>query len=189
MRATLKVFSGGISLSPAFVVMFVMQYYHMSWEDALHMVQNQRYCISPNGGFLTQIKVSIVYNQTHGRFGLQLNCRNTNPSIKQMRLLQRTLLVKARFPGEKEMTKMRWMGMSAWTDFFYENWFLNISLLVFKSKKFLLFFSLRIFLNFFSKIVDKFLMSKSNNQSNSIQLKLDWVGLGWQNIKSKLNPI
>jgi serine/threonine/tyrosine-interacting protein len=49
---------GGISLSPAFVVMFVMQHYQLSWEDALHMVQNRRYCISPNGGFLTQIKVS-----------------------------------------------------------------------------------------------------------------------------------
>ena len=48
---------GGISLSPAFVVMFVMQHYQLSWEDALHMVQNRRYCISPNGGFLTQIKV------------------------------------------------------------------------------------------------------------------------------------
>jgi len=33
-----------------------MQYHNLSWEDALHMVQNRRYCISPNGGFLTQIK-------------------------------------------------------------------------------------------------------------------------------------
>jgi hypothetical protein len=49
---------GGISLSPAFVIMFVMQHYQLSWEDALHLVQNRRYCISPNGGFLTQIKVS-----------------------------------------------------------------------------------------------------------------------------------
>ncbi|KAI0785219.1 phosphatases II [Abortiporus biennis] len=48
--------NGGISLSPAFVVMYVMQYHKLSWEDALHMVQNRRYCISPNGGFLTQIK-------------------------------------------------------------------------------------------------------------------------------------
>jgi serine/threonine/tyrosine-interacting protein len=48
--------NGGISLSPAFVVMFVMQHYALNWEDALHMVQNRRYCISPNGGFLTQIK-------------------------------------------------------------------------------------------------------------------------------------
>ncbi|KAJ3491103.1 hypothetical protein NLI96_g949 [Meripilus lineatus] len=48
--------NGGISLSPAFVVMYVMQYYRLSWEDALHLVQNRRYCISPNGGFLTQIK-------------------------------------------------------------------------------------------------------------------------------------
>src|SRR4051812_10792395 len=52
---------GGISLSPAFVVMFAMQYYQLSWEDALHMVQNRRYCISPNGGFLTQIKVRAQY--------------------------------------------------------------------------------------------------------------------------------
>ena len=37
--------------------MFVMQHYQLSWEDALHMVQNRRYCISPNGGFLAQIKV------------------------------------------------------------------------------------------------------------------------------------
>lgn len=50
--------AGGISLSPAFVVMFVMEHYQLSWEDALHMVQNRRYCISPNGGFLTQIKAS-----------------------------------------------------------------------------------------------------------------------------------
>ncbi|TEB22735.1 phosphatases II [Coprinellus micaceus] len=48
--------NGGISLSPSFVVMFVMQHYQLSWEDALHLVQNRRYCISPNGGFLTQIK-------------------------------------------------------------------------------------------------------------------------------------
>ncbi|KZP26267.1 phosphatases II [Athelia psychrophila] len=48
--------NGGISLAPAFVVMFVMQHHNLAWEDALHMVQNRRYCISPNGGFLTQIK-------------------------------------------------------------------------------------------------------------------------------------
>ncbi|KAF8349227.1 protein-tyrosine phosphatase-like protein [Amanita rubescens] len=36
--------NGGISLSPAFVVMFVMQHHQLSWEDALHF------------RFLTQIK-------------------------------------------------------------------------------------------------------------------------------------
>jgi len=51
---------GGISLSPAFVIMFVMQHYQLSWEDALHLVQNRRYCISPNCGFLTQIKVCVM---------------------------------------------------------------------------------------------------------------------------------
>jgi serine/threonine/tyrosine-interacting protein len=48
--------NGGISLSPAFVIMFVMQHHNLSWEDALHLVQNRRYCISPNGGFLSQLK-------------------------------------------------------------------------------------------------------------------------------------
>ncbi|KAG8789833.1 hypothetical protein FRC15_000025 [Serendipita sp. 397] len=48
--------NGGISLSPAFVVMFVMEHFQLSCEDALHLVQNRRYCISPNGGFLVQIK-------------------------------------------------------------------------------------------------------------------------------------
>ncbi|KAF9485910.1 phosphatases II [Pholiota conissans] len=63
--------NGGISLSPAFVVMFVMQHYQLSWEDALHMVQNRRYCISPNGGFLTQIKeYEAIYkaNVAHAAF-------------------------------------------------------------------------------------------------------------------------
>lgn len=48
--------NGGISISPSFVVMFVMQHYRLGWEDALHLVQNRRYCISPNGGFMTQLK-------------------------------------------------------------------------------------------------------------------------------------
>ena len=41
--------------------MYVMQHHQLSWEDALHMVQNRRYCISPNGGFMTQIKVRAPY--------------------------------------------------------------------------------------------------------------------------------
>ena len=72
---------GGISLSPAFVVMFVMRHCQLSWEDALHLVQNRRYCISPNGGFLTQIKVhnfpvvlSSLISTSFDRL-----CRNTNP--------------------------------------------------------------------------------------------------------------
>jgi len=48
--------NGGISLGPSFVIMFVMEHNQLSWEDALHHVQNRRYCISPNGGFMTQIK-------------------------------------------------------------------------------------------------------------------------------------
>lgn len=51
---------GGISLSPAFVVMFVMEHYNLGWEAAMQVVQNKRYCISPNGGFMTQIKVGSL---------------------------------------------------------------------------------------------------------------------------------
>ncbi|KAF4617602.1 hypothetical protein D9613_005988 [Agrocybe pediades] len=63
--------NGGISLSPAFVVMFVMERCQLSWEDALHFVQNRRYCISPNGGFLAQIKeYEAIYkaNIAHAAF-------------------------------------------------------------------------------------------------------------------------
>jgi len=48
--------NGGISSSPAFVIMFVMQHFQIAWEDAMHYVQNRRYCISPNSGFISQIK-------------------------------------------------------------------------------------------------------------------------------------
>ncbi|KAH9854757.1 phosphatases II [Lenzites betulinus] len=58
--------NGGISLSPSFVVMYVMQHHGLAWEDALHLVQNRRYCISPNGGFLTQIKeYESIYKATN----------------------------------------------------------------------------------------------------------------------------
>jgi hypothetical protein len=76
--------TGGISLSPAFVVMFVMRRCQLSWEDALHLVQNRRYCISPNGGFLTQIKVSFV-SPCLGSFAFLylelLSCTATKPSL------------------------------------------------------------------------------------------------------------
>ncbi|KAB5595939.1 Serine/threonine/tyrosine-interacting protein [Ceratobasidium theobromae] len=48
--------NGGISLSPSFVIMYVMERFQLVWDDALQMVQNKRYCISPNNGFITQIK-------------------------------------------------------------------------------------------------------------------------------------
>ncbi|KAK7464647.1 hypothetical protein VKT23_003891 [Stygiomarasmius scandens] len=71
--------NGGISLSPAFVVMFVMQHYALSWEDALHMVQNRRYCISPNGGFLTQIKeYEAIYRASQAVAQFSSNPTNVN---------------------------------------------------------------------------------------------------------------
>jgi len=68
--------NGGISLGPSFVIMFVMQHLKISSEDALHLVQNRRYCISPNGGFLTQIKeYEPIYRaiQEAQRFGFSSN--------------------------------------------------------------------------------------------------------------------
>lgn len=79
--------NGGISLSPAFVVMYVMQYYQMSWEDALHMVQNRRYCISPNGGFLTQIKVSSFFRRRlYMDSELNVECRSMSRYTRRMLL-------------------------------------------------------------------------------------------------------
>jgi len=48
--------NGGISLSPTFVILFIMQHRSLSYTDALHYVQNKRYCISPNTGFMAQLK-------------------------------------------------------------------------------------------------------------------------------------
>ena len=99
--------SGGISLSPAFVVMYVMQYYQMSWEDALHTVQNRRYCISPNGGFLTQIKVKYVINP--GPVQTDKLCRNMSQYTKRALLSLQILLdrpVSLAVSGRKTMKAM-----------------------------------------------------------------------------------
>lgn len=64
--------------------MFVMEHCHLSYEDALHMVQNRRYCISPNGGFMTQIKVRgflhfqllSIQCDPHYCFAIATTCRN-----------------------------------------------------------------------------------------------------------------
>ena len=75
----LIVCNGGISRGPAITIMYVMEAAHLSFEDALNYVQNKvsliisykctqlseiylkRYCISPNMGFQSQIKVSYDY--------------------------------------------------------------------------------------------------------------------------------
>ena len=97
--------NGGISLSPAFVVMYVMQYYRMNWEDALHTVQNRRYCISPNGGFLTQIKVSstlLMQSLDH----LTMFPRSTNRYTRPTTLLCHIQVGAVVLYGEKGMTMM-----------------------------------------------------------------------------------
>lgn len=76
--------NGGISLSPAFVVMFVMEHHQMGYEDALHMVQNRRYCISPNGGFLTQIKeYESIYRASIAVASFPQNNREQNTRRKR----------------------------------------------------------------------------------------------------------
>ncbi|KAG2033688.1 hypothetical protein BDR03DRAFT_966946 [Suillus americanus] len=63
----------------------------LSWEDALHLVQNRRYCISPNGGFLTQIKVSPV-SPSLASFAFPcldpLSCTTTKSSVKSIMFLR-----------------------------------------------------------------------------------------------------
>lgn len=64
--------------------MFVMQHHQLSWEDALHMVQNRRYCISPNGGFLTQIKVCVYFGAVEGRLDqllVRVPCASGGPFV------------------------------------------------------------------------------------------------------------
>ena len=73
--------TGGISSSPAFVIMFVMQHFQISWEDALHYVQNRRYCISPNSGFITQIKVRLLVRAHPEIWRLTLILSFVPPSI------------------------------------------------------------------------------------------------------------
>jgi hypothetical protein len=102
-RSSVDQLLGGISLSPAFVVMFAMQYYQISWEDALHLVQNRRYCISPNGGFLTQIKVRPLVHLTSFE---PTSYRNTKQYTKRISLLQHIRSLSVRFRGGREMTRM-----------------------------------------------------------------------------------
>lgn len=47
--------NGGISRSAALVIGYVMERYEMSYSDALHQVQEKRFCIYPNEGFLRQL--------------------------------------------------------------------------------------------------------------------------------------
>lgn len=53
----LIVCNGGISRGPAITIMYVMEAAQLSFEEATHYVQNKRYCISPNLGFQSQLKV------------------------------------------------------------------------------------------------------------------------------------
>lgn len=76
--------------------MFVMQHFRLSWDDALQYVQNRRYCISPNGGFLTQLKVclaSSVLDFWKGHYQRILithtDLRNGNQSIERPKPLLR----------------------------------------------------------------------------------------------------
>lgn len=70
--------------------MFVMRRCQLSWEDALHLVQNRRYCISPNGGFLTQIKVSFVSASLVSFAFLcleLLSCTTTKHAVRELYVL------------------------------------------------------------------------------------------------------
>lgn len=81
-----------------------MQHYQLSWEDALHMVQNRRYCISPNGGFLTQIKASrprITLNRLSNTDRLDSVYRNMRLYIEPISLWRHIHPGKEQFLGGK----------------------------------------------------------------------------------------
>lgn len=84
--------------------MFVMEHYKISWEDALHLVQNRRYCISPNGGFLTQIKV--IQTSSFGSAIVMCDeARNTRRFIKRIWLWLHTQRFGVLWRGGSETTK------------------------------------------------------------------------------------
>jgi hypothetical protein len=47
----------GISLSPTVVIAYIMKKYEISTKDALGLVYNARYCISPNSQFCYQLRI------------------------------------------------------------------------------------------------------------------------------------
>jgi len=77
-----------------------MQHYQLSWEDALHLVQNRRYCISPNGGFLTQIKVHLPAS---------FPCRKqfTSWSSQEYEAIYKASLAVQSFPAAKKVISRR----------------------------------------------------------------------------------
>jgi len=80
--------------------MFVMQHYQLSWEDALHLVQNRRYCISPNGGFLTQIKVHLTTSSPcHKQF--------ISWSLQEYEAIYKASLAVQSFPAAKKIISRR----------------------------------------------------------------------------------
>ena len=85
-----------------------MQHYQLSWEEALHMVQNRRYCISPNGGFLTQIKVRCCTRIRRTNDELRRNMRRFTKLIAPSHRIQTH---SQWYPeGKGQMTRMRMMS-------------------------------------------------------------------------------
>ncbi|KAK2180708.1 hypothetical protein NP493_430g02014 [Ridgeia piscesae] len=54
--------NAGISRSAALVIAYVMEKHGLTYKDALHYVQQRRFCINPNDGFAQQLMVSTRSN-------------------------------------------------------------------------------------------------------------------------------
>lgn len=94
---------GGISLSPAFAIMYVMQHFGLPWDDALQYVQNRRYCISPNGGFLTQLKARRFFNRLSCIYSNILDA-TTCPSHQEWESIYRASKAVSTFPVASSVT-------------------------------------------------------------------------------------
>nr|XP_058943771.1 serine/threonine/tyrosine-interacting protein-like [Pocillopora verrucosa] len=47
--------NAGISRSAALMIAFIMETYGLNYRDAFHYVQQRRFCINPNEGFVQQL--------------------------------------------------------------------------------------------------------------------------------------
>uniref|UniRef100_A0A7N5P3V2 Serine/threonine/tyrosine-interacting protein n=1 Tax=Ailuropoda melanoleuca TaxID=9646 RepID=A0A7N5P3V2_AILME len=53
--------NAGISRSAAFVIAYIMETFGMKYRDAFAYVQERRFCINPNAGFVHQLQVISVF--------------------------------------------------------------------------------------------------------------------------------
>jgi len=74
----------GHSRSASFVIAYLMKYYEMTYDDALEFVQKKRETVSPNDGFVTQLR---SYGQRLATRRL-IDMEKTLPSTKELSIMK-----------------------------------------------------------------------------------------------------